>query len=60
MLFNLPQVFAALLAAVLIGALDYRVMILGTALICATSALPLALMSNAHAVDGRRTGQRRG
>lgn len=41
MLLNVPQVVAALLAAALVGIIDYRLLILGTAALCATSALPL-------------------
>lgn len=60
MLFNVPQVLTALVAAIMIGGLDYRVLVLGTAVICATSALPLVLARHAASVDGRSTGQRQG
>lgn len=39
--FNVPQVVASLLAAALVGLIDYRILVLATAAACALSMLPV-------------------
>ena len=60
MLFNVPQVAATLLAAVLIGSVDYRVLVIGTAVVGVTGVLPLALLRDARPGAGRGPRGRRG
>lgn len=60
MLMNVPQVLTALITSTLIGLIDYRVLIIGTAVLCATSTLPLLLTPTALLTDGRPAGQQQG
>ncbi len=60
MLINVPQVLAALVAAALVGIIDYRILVLGTAALCATSALPLVVARRPDEHDGLPPEQRQG